>query len=368
MGRAGFAHARCPAAADDAGDPPGKAVGQAALKSDQFFSFQHAEQKQGGEQDLSNDSIHGFFSFSFKNFSVFSGTFVPFNYHYTRFFTVVNTNVRSFSLFEFHIRDFARNNQNFCSLFLRQARFQRHIFPSGKMTNLNKQIKHSMYNLYKSAKSLDSARILSYNKNIFSTIEGMRMKLLEDYIVNRGKVIDGDVLKVDMFLNHLIDVDLLNEMGKEFHRLFGSKKITKILTVEASGIGIACVVAQYFSVPVLFAKKGVHRNVGTDLYTADVFSFTKGVTTTIGVSKNYLKPEDHVLIIDDFLADGNASLGLISLIEQAGATLEGVGIAVEKGFQSGRGKLLAKGCDLKSLAVIKSMDGGRIVFADGEDS
>ncbi len=194
------------------------------------------------------------------------------------------------------------------------------------------------------------------------------MKLLEDYIVNRGKVIDGDVLKVDMFLNHLIDVDLLNEMGKEFHRLFGNKKITKILTVEASGIGIACVVAQYFSVPVLFAKKGVHRNVGTDLYTADVFSFTKGVTTTIGVSKNYLKPEDHVLIIDDFLADGNASLGLISLIEQAGATLEGVGIAVEKGFQSGRGKLLAKGCDLKSLAVIKSMDGGRIVFADGEDS
>jgi xanthine phosphoribosyltransferase len=194
------------------------------------------------------------------------------------------------------------------------------------------------------------------------------MKLLEDYIVNRGRVIDGDVLKVDMFLNHLIDVDLLNEMGKEFHRLFGSKKITKILTVEASGIGIACVVAQYFSVPVLFAKKGVHRNVGTDLYTADVFSFTKGVTTTIGVSKNYLKPEDHVLIIDDFLADGNASLGLISLVEQSGATLEGVGIAVEKGFQSGRGKLLAKGCDLKSLAVIKSMDGGKIVFADGEDS
>ena len=194
------------------------------------------------------------------------------------------------------------------------------------------------------------------------------MKLLEDCIVNRGKVIDGDILKVDMFLNHLVDVDLLNEMGKEFHRLFGGKPITKILTVEASGIGIACVTAQYFSVPVLFAKKGAHRNVGADLYTADVFSYTKGVSTTIGVSRRYLKPEDHVLIIDDFLADGNASLGLISLVEQAGATLEGVGIAIEKGFQNGRSRLLAKGCDLKSLAVIKSMDGGRIVFAADGDS
>ena len=193
------------------------------------------------------------------------------------------------------------------------------------------------------------------------------MKLLEDAIVSRGKVIDGDVLKVDMFLNHLVDVELLNEMGKEFHRLFGGKPVTKILTVEASGIGIACIVAQYFSVPVLFAKKGVHRNVGTDLYTADVFSYTKGVTTTIGVSRNYLRPEDHVLIIDDFLADGNASLGLISLVEQAGASLEGVGIAIEKGFQNGRRRLLEKGCDLKSLAVIKSMEGGKIVFADGVD-
>ena len=194
------------------------------------------------------------------------------------------------------------------------------------------------------------------------------MKLLEDYIINKGRVIDGDILKVDMFLNHLVDVDLFNEMGKEFHRLFGSKPITKILTVEASGIGIACIVAQYFSVPVLFAKKGVHRNVGSDLYTADVFSYTKGTTTTIGVSRKYLQPEDHVLIIDDFLADGNASLGLISLIEQAGATLEGVGIAIEKGFQNGRSRLLEKGCDLKSLAVIKSMEGGKIVFADEADS
>ncbi len=194
------------------------------------------------------------------------------------------------------------------------------------------------------------------------------MKLLEEYIVNKGKVIDGDILKVDMFLNHLVDVDLFNEMGKEFHRLFGDKPINKILTVEASGIGIACIVAQYFSVPVLFAKKGVHRNVGSDLYTADVFSYTKGTTTTIGVSRKYLQPEDHVLIIDDFLADGNASMGLISLIEQAGATLEGVGIAIEKGFQNGRSRLLEKGCDLKSLAVIKSMEGGKIVFADDMDS
>ncbi|HBL40267.1 MAG TPA: xanthine phosphoribosyltransferase [Ruminococcaceae bacterium] len=193
------------------------------------------------------------------------------------------------------------------------------------------------------------------------------MKLLEDYIVEKGKVIGDDILKIDMFLNHLIDVDLLNEMGKEFHRLFGSKNVTKILTIEASGIGIACIAAQYFSVPVLFAKKGMHRNVGSNLYTADIYSYTKGITTTVGVSKDYLTADDRVLIIDDFLADGNASLGLLDLIAQAGATLAGIGIAVEKGFQNGRSKLLAKGCDLESLAVIKSMEGGKIVFASPDD-
>ena len=190
------------------------------------------------------------------------------------------------------------------------------------------------------------------------------MQLLEQRILAEGRVIGDDILKVDMFLNHQIDIALLNEMGREFYRLFSNCKINKIMTVEASGIGIACITAQFFSVPVLFAKKGVHRNTGANLYTADVYSFTKGETTTVGVSKSYLGAGDRVLIIDDFLADGNAALGLISIAEQAGAKVEGVGIAIEKGFQSGRQKLLARKINLKSLAVIKSMKDGKIEFMD----
>ncbi len=190
------------------------------------------------------------------------------------------------------------------------------------------------------------------------------MKLLEQRIVDEGKIIGSDIIKVDMMLNHLIDVSLLNEIGKEFRRLFDDCHINKILTVEASGIGIACITAQYFSVPVLFAKKGVHRNVGSDLYTAEVYSYTKDEITTIGVSKNYINENDRVLIVDDFLADGNAVLGLINIAEQAGAKIEGIGIAVAKGFQSGRQKLLAKGYNLKSLAVIKSIKDGKIEFMD----
>ena len=194
------------------------------------------------------------------------------------------------------------------------------------------------------------------------------MKLLEERIAAQGQIIGDDILKVDMFLNHCIDVDLLNEMGKEFYRLFSDRGINKILTVEASGIGIACITAQYFSVPVVFAKKGAHRNCSDDKYLADVFSFTKAQTTTIAVSKPYLTAEDKVLIIDDFLADGNACLGLTSICAQAGASVEGIGIAIEKGFQSGRKKLLERGYNLHSLAIVKSISGGKVEFAGEEQT
>ena len=154
------------------------------------------------------------------------------------------------------------------------------------------------------------------------------MELLEQRIAEQGKVIGSDIIKVDMFLNHQIDVGLLCEIGKEFRRLFAASNINKIVTIEASGIGIACITAQYFSVPVVFAKKGAHRNVGNNLYTAEVHSFTKGVTTTIGISKDYLNEGDRVLIIDDFMANGQAVNGLIDIITQAGASVEGIGLSL----------------------------------------
>ena len=188
------------------------------------------------------------------------------------------------------------------------------------------------------------------------------MNLLKERIIKDGKTIGSDVVKVDMFLNHQIDVDLLNEMGKEFRKRFPSDKITKIVTIEASGIGIACVVAQYFGVPVVFAKKGANRNIGDNLYKADVYSFTKGTTTTIGISKDYLSSDDHVLIIDDFMANGKAVHGLLNILNQAGASVEGVGIVIEKGFQPGGDSLRSLGYKVESLAIIKSIDNGKIVF------
>ena len=190
----------------------------------------------------------------------------------------------------------------------------------------------------------------------------MKMQLLEDKIRAEGEIIGNDIVKVDMFLNHRIDVDLLCEIGKEFKRLFGDLGINKIVTIEASGIGIACVTAQYFSVPVVFAKKGFHRNVGNDIYSGEVFSFTKGITTQIGISKKYLTPDDRILIIDDFLANGGAVKGLIGLADQASAKVMGVGIGIEKGFQSGGKELREMGYRVESLAIIKSINDGKIVF------
>ena len=190
------------------------------------------------------------------------------------------------------------------------------------------------------------------------------MKLLEDRIVKDGIVKEGNVLKVDSFLNHQMDIELFNEMGKEWKRLFESENINKILTIEASGIGIAAVVAQYFNVPVVFAKKTQSINLDGQSYTAKVESFTKKKVTDVIVSKKYLNPGDNILIIDDFLANGCAVNGLIQIINESGATLKGVGIAIEKGFQDGGKILREKGVRVESLAIIESMDAstGEVVF------
>lgn len=190
------------------------------------------------------------------------------------------------------------------------------------------------------------------------------MKLLEERIKKDGIVKPGNVLKVDNFLNHQMDIALFNEMGKEFKRLFADCKVNKILTIEASGIGIACIVAQYFDVPVVFAKKAQSINIDGDVYSTKIQSFTHQRVYDVIVSKKYLNPEDHILIIDDFLANGCALEGLIDLVQSAGATVEGIGIAVEKGFQQG-GKLIRdRGIRLESLAIVDSMEGGELVFRE----
>ena len=182
------------------------------------------------------------------------------------------------------------------------------------------------------------------------------MKLLEERIRRDGVVKPGNVLKVDSFLNHQMDVDLFNEMGKEFKRLFADRPINKILTIEASGIGIACIAAQHFHVPVVFAKKAKSINLDGEMYTTKIESFTHKKVYDVIVAKKFLSPEDHILIIDDFLANGCAVLGLIDLIQSAGATVEGVGIAIEKGFQQGGDMIREKGLRVESLAIIESMD------------
>ncbi len=182
------------------------------------------------------------------------------------------------------------------------------------------------------------------------------MKLLEERIRKDGTVKAGNVLKVDSFLNHQMDIDLFNEMGKEWARLFADCNITKILTVEASGIGIACVAAQHFHVPVVFAKKSQSVNIDGEVYSTKIESFTHKRVYDVIVSRKFLHPEDHILIIDDFLANGCALEGLIDIVNKAGATVEGVGIAVEKGFQKGGDLIRSKGIRVESLAIVESMD------------
>ena len=192
------------------------------------------------------------------------------------------------------------------------------------------------------------------------------MKLLKDRIRKDGKIKEGNVLKVDSFLNHQMDVNLFHEIGKEFKRRFEGEEINKILTIEASGIGIACVVAEVFNVPVVFAKKTQTKNIAGDVYTTKVESFTHSRVYDIIVAKEFLGKDDKVLIIDDFLANGKALEGLAKLIEDSGATLEGAGILIEKRFQVGGDLIRSRGIHLESLAIVESMDEktGEIVFRD----
>lgn len=190
------------------------------------------------------------------------------------------------------------------------------------------------------------------------------MNALEERILKDGIVKEGNVLKVDSFLNHQMDIKLFEEMGKEFKKRFAEKNINKILTIESSGIGIACVVAQQFDVPVVFAKKSRSINLEGEMYVAEVESFTHKCKNNVIVSKKFLTPEDRVLIIDDFLANGCALQGLIQIVQSAGATVEGIGIAIEKGFQTGGRMIRNLGYQLESLAIVDSMNAatGEIVF------
>ena len=190
------------------------------------------------------------------------------------------------------------------------------------------------------------------------------MNFVEERIIQDGVVKPGDVLKVDNFLNHQMDMELIDEIGREFKRRFADKTITKVLTIETSGIAIACAVAREFGVPVLFAKKSKSVNLDGEMYVAEVESFTHKKVNKVVVAKKFISPEDHVLIVDDFLANGCALQGLISIVDSAEATVEGLGIAIEKGFQEGGYRLRNLGYHLESLAIVESMDAetGEIVF------
>ena len=188
------------------------------------------------------------------------------------------------------------------------------------------------------------------------------MEALKEKIRREGRVYEGNILKVDSFLNHQIDVDFMCEVGKEFYRLFGDCGVTKILTIEASGIAIACMTAQYFKVPVVFAKKAKSKNIDGDVFTSKVQSFTYGKEYDITLAKKFLSPADKVLVLDDFLANGKAMKGLLDVCEQAGAQVGGIGICIEKGFQPGGAELRAAGYKLASLAIVDSMSDNGLTF------
>ena len=204
---------------------------------------------------------------------------------------------------------------------------------------------------------LSDDRIISYNMTDNLLTKGIiTMNFLEERIMKDGVVKEGNILKVDSFLNHQMDVKLFKQMGEEFKRRFAGKNINKIITIEASGIGIACIVAECFDVPVVFVKKSQSVNIDGDVYSAEVESFTHKCKNQVLISKKFVGPEDHVLIIDDFLANGCALQGLISIVNQAGGTVEGIGIAVEKGFQQGGQIIRNLGYQLESLAIVDGMN------------
>jgi xanthine phosphoribosyltransferase len=190
------------------------------------------------------------------------------------------------------------------------------------------------------------------------------MELLKERIRRDGRVKDGHIIKVDSFLNHQVDIGLLNEIGKEFKRLFGTENITKVITIEASGIAVACLTAQYFNVPIVFAKKSESKNIDGDVYTTTVTSYTRGKDYTVILEKRFLTSSDRVLIIDDILATGKAQYGLLDISRQAGASVAGIGVVIEKGFQGGGDKLRKAGIRVESLARVSSTEGGVISFLE----
>ena len=203
-----------------------------------------------------------------------------------------------------------------------------------------------------------------YNNSNIKVKDLLIMEELKERIINDGRIFPGGIVKVDSFLNHQMDINLIDNIGLEFYNHFKGQNITKILTIEASGIGIACLTARHFNVPVVFAKKNESKNLSDDVYTTEVFSYTKGKTYTVRVDRNYIQADDRVLIIDDFLANGQAMLGLIDITEQANATVCGVGICIEKGFQDGGDLIRSRGIDLHSLAILGVDKTGNLVFMD----
>ena len=193
------------------------------------------------------------------------------------------------------------------------------------------------------------------------------MRLLKEKIKNEGIVLNNSILKVDAFLNHQIDPELTMELGREFSKRFADKEVTKILTVESSGIAVALTTALFFHVPVVFARKQKPSTMNENLYSTKVFSFTKNVTNNVSVSKKFLPPGENILILDDFLANGEAAMGLVDLVHQAGSNVVGIGIVIEKSFQPGRNRLIEAGYQVESLARIKAFEKGQIVFADDDE-
>lgn len=216
--------------------------------------------------------------------------------------------------------------------------------------------------------NLENHYMMNYNNSVRIKYKNgeLIMNCLQQKIIEKGIVKEGNVLKVDSFLNHQMDIELFNEMGKEWKKRFADKEINKILTIEASGIGIACIVAQHFNVPVVFAKKSKSINIDGEMYMAEVESFTHKNKNTVIVSKKFLNEDDKILIIDDFLANGCALQGLISIIQSAGASVEGIGIAIEKGFQTGGRTIRNLGFQLESLAIVDDMNAetGEITFRE----
>lgn len=188
------------------------------------------------------------------------------------------------------------------------------------------------------------------------------LELLKDNIVKYGRILEGNIIKVDNFLNHQVDTSLLNEVGKEFKKIFSEEKVDKILTAEVSGIAIAAIVAQYFKVPMVFARKTESKNLDKETYESEVYSYTKDKNYKIGVSKKYLREGENILIIDDFLANGKAVEGLIDIVNKAKCKLIGVGVVIEKGFQVGGKNIREKGIRLESLAIIESIENGEFRF------